>query len=69
MVVGPSRAFLGYIAQVLPSLGEEAVLQVTLADLVPDARARAVDTDAAQVVKGDARHGRSHRARRRRPPR
>ena len=35
MVVGPSRAFLGYIAEVLPSLGEEAVLQVTLADLVP----------------------------------
>jgi DNA helicase IV len=55
MVVGPSRAFLGYIAQVLPSLGEEAVLQVTLADLVPDVRARAVDTDAAQMVKGDAR--------------
>ena len=39
MVVGPSRAFLGYIAQVLPSLGEEAVLQVTLADLVPDVQA------------------------------
>jgi DNA helicase IV len=55
MVVGPSRAFLGYIAQVLPSLGEEAVLQVTLADLVPDVRARAVDADAVQVVKGDAR--------------
>jgi DNA helicase IV len=55
MVVGPSRAFLGYIAQVLPSLGEEAVLQVTLADLVPDVRARAVDIDTAQMVKGDAR--------------
>ena len=38
MVVGPSRAFLGYIAQVLPSLGEEAVLQVTLADLVPEVK-------------------------------
>ncbi len=40
MVVGPSRVFLGYIAQVLPSLGEEAVLQVTLADLVPEAKVR-----------------------------
>ncbi len=55
MVVGPSRAFLGYIAQVLPSLGEEAVLQVTLADLVPDAKVRAVESEAAQLVKGDAR--------------
>jgi DNA helicase IV len=55
MVVGPSRAFLGYVAHVLPSLGEEAVLQVTLADLVPDVRARGVDRDTAQVVKGDAR--------------
>jgi hypothetical protein len=55
MVLGPSRAFLGYIAQVLPSLGEEAVLQVTLADLVPEVTARAEDTVAAQLVKGDAR--------------
>jgi DNA helicase IV len=55
MVVGPSRAFLGYIAQVLPSLGEEAVLQVTLADLVPDAAVRGEDDEAAQLVKGDAR--------------
>ena len=55
MVVGPSRAFLGYIAQVLPSLGEEAVLQVTLADLVPDVKVRAVEPEAARLVKGDAR--------------
>jgi len=33
---GKCRRIEGYIAQVLPSLGEEAVLQVTLADLVPD---------------------------------
>jgi DNA helicase IV len=55
MVVGPSRAFLGYIAQVLPSLGEEAVLQVTLADLVPEATVARDDTPEAQLVKGDAR--------------
>ena len=55
MVVGPSRAFLGYIAQVLPSLGEEAVLQVTLADLVPAVAAGRDDTHEAQLIKGDAR--------------
>jgi len=55
MVVGPSRAFLGYIAQVLPSLGEEAVLQVTLADLVPEVNIARDDTPDAQLVKGDAR--------------
>jgi DNA helicase IV len=58
MVVGPSRAFLGYIAQVLPSLGEEAVLQVTLADLVPNVDVRGTDELRAQVVKGDARMAR-----------
>jgi DNA helicase IV len=58
MVLGPSRAFLGYIAQVLPSLGEEAVLQVTPADLVPDVAVRGVEDEAAQVVKGDARMAR-----------
>jgi DNA helicase IV len=58
MVLGPSRAFLGYIAQVLPSLGEEAVLQVTLADLVPDIALGGEDDDVAQIVKGDARMAR-----------
>ena len=69
MVVGPSRAFLGYIAQVLPSLGEEAVLQVTLADLVPEVKLpdakkkKAVESLAAELVKGDAAHGGGDRAR------
>jgi len=57
MVLGPSRAFLGYIAQVLPSLGEEAVVQVTIADLVPQVRVRADESLAVQRVKGDARMG------------
>ena len=35
LVLGPSRAFLRYIAQVLPSLGEEAVVQSTVSDLAP----------------------------------
>src|SRR6202011_6195970 len=36
LVVGPNRTFLRYIAQVLPSLGEHAVIQTTLGDLVPE---------------------------------
>jgi DNA helicase IV len=55
LVLGPNRTFLRYIAQVLPSLGEEAVVQTTLVDLVPDAPVRAADTRAAARLKGDAR--------------
>jgi DNA helicase IV len=55
LVLGPSRAFLRYIAQVLPSLGEEAVIQTTIADLAP--RVRVTGEDALEVgrLKGDAR--------------
>jgi DNA helicase IV len=55
LVVGPSRTFLRYIAQVLPSLGEEAVIQVAVADLVPSARATVTDPDEVQRLKGDER--------------
>ena len=55
LVLGPSRAFLRYIAQVLPSLGEEAVLQTTLADIAPRVKVRAVDPPAVRRLKGDAR--------------
>ena len=55
LVLGPNRTFLRYIAQVLPSLGEEAVVQTILSDLVPDAPIRAVDTPDAARLKGDAR--------------
>jgi DNA helicase IV len=55
LVLGPSRAFLGYIAQVLPSLGEEAVVQMTIEDLVPGVRVRGDEPIAVQRVKGDAR--------------
>ncbi|MGP0032128.1 MAG: HelD family protein [Acidimicrobiales bacterium] len=55
LVLGPSRAFLRYIAQVLPSLGEEAVLQSTLADLAPRTKIRAEDPWEVRVVKGDPR--------------
>jgi DNA helicase IV len=55
LVVGPSRAFLRYIAQVLPSLGEESVLQVTVLDLVSRMKIRGVDDPVAARVKGDIR--------------
>ena len=55
LIVGPSRTYLGYIAQVLPSLGEEAVVQVTLADLVPQVRVHAVEPDDVARLKGDPR--------------
>ena len=55
LIVGPSRTYLGYIAQVLPSLGEEAVVQVTLADLVPQVRVRSVEDDEVARLKGDPR--------------
>jgi DNA helicase IV len=55
LVVGPNRTFLRYIAQVLPSLGEEAVVQTILSDLVPDAPIRAEDPPATARLKGDAR--------------
>ncbi len=55
LVVGPNRAFLGYIAQVLPALGEVDVTQVTADELVGTVRIRAIDTPAAARVKGDAR--------------
>lgn len=35
LVVGPSQPYLDYVADVLPSLGEQRVLTCTLADLVP----------------------------------
>jgi DNA helicase IV len=57
LVLGPSRAFLRYIAQVLPSLGEEAVVQTTVADIAPKAKARVVEPMDVRRVKGDARMG------------
>ncbi len=55
LVLGPTRAFLRYIAQVLPSLGEEAVVQTTISDIAPRVRVRGVDDPLAARVKGDPR--------------
>lgn len=45
LVVGPHRPYLAYIADVLPSLGEEGVQLCTLRELVPGTDAVPVETD------------------------
>jgi DNA helicase IV len=54
LVVGPNRAFLDYIANVLPSLGERSVRQCTALDLcIPKVPITDVDDVAAARWKGD----------------
>ncbi|MDX3262287.1 UvrD-helicase domain-containing protein [Streptomyces sp. NPDC093228] len=55
LVIGPNASFLHYIEQVLPALGELAVKQATVDDLVAHVEVRGTDTAAAAVIKGDAR--------------
>src|SRR5487761_25788 len=55
VVVGPNLAFLSYIRNVLPALGELDVTQTTVADLVASTPVKAKETDEAAMVKGDAR--------------
>ncbi|WP_329400079.1 AAA family ATPase [Streptomyces melanogenes] len=63
LVLGPNRTFLHYIAQVLPALGEIDIRQSTVDDEVARGPVRAVDEEAAAVVKHDARMARVlHRA-------
>ncbi|MEU6813636.1 ATP-dependent DNA helicase [Streptomyces sp. NPDC046860] len=54
LIVGPNPAFLGYIGEVLPALGETGVLLATVGELFPGVRATAADTPQAAVVKGRA---------------
>ncbi|WP_052091140.1 HelD family protein [Modestobacter caceresii] len=55
LVVGPNRAFLRYIEQVLPALGEVEVDQATVASLTARVTVRAQDEPAVAVLKGDPR--------------
>ncbi|WP_245178795.1 HelD family protein [Streptomyces montanisoli] len=52
LIVGPNPAFLGYIGEVLPSLGETGVLLATTGELFPGVTATGTDTPAAAAVKG-----------------
>ncbi|MEU1535739.1 HelD family protein [Streptomyces fagopyri] len=54
LIVGPNPAFLGYIGEVLPSLGETGVLLATVGELFPGVKATAADTPRAAAVKGRA---------------
>jgi DNA helicase IV len=55
IVVGPNLAFLSYIRNVLPALGELDVSQTTVAELVASTPVKATDADEVAAVKGDAR--------------
>ncbi|MEV4109067.1 RNA polymerase recycling motor ATPase HelR [Nonomuraea sp. NPDC049695] len=45
LFVGPHQPYLAYVADVLPSLGEEGVQTCTLRDLVTEGAAAAIETD------------------------
>lgn len=56
LFVGPHQPYLAYVADVLPSLGEEGVQTCTMGDLVLEgATARAEDDPRAARLKEDAR--------------
>jgi len=55
LVIGPNRAFLSYIRNVLPALGEADVAQQTIPDLVATVPVKATDSGPTAQVKGDAR--------------
>ncbi|MTD13971.1 AAA family ATPase [Nakamurella sp. YIM 132087] len=52
LLIGPNRTFLSYIGQVLPSLGENAVVLSTLGDLFPGVSATAADRPEVARIKG-----------------
>lgn len=52
LLVGPSRIFLRYIEQVLPSLGETGVVSTTLGDLIPGTSATGAEPLEVAQAKG-----------------
>ncbi|MEU4328475.1 RNA polymerase recycling motor ATPase HelR [Nonomuraea dietziae] len=56
LFVGPHQPYLAYVADVLPSLGEEGVQTCTLRDLVAEGAAPAIETDPeVERLKSSAR--------------
>jgi DNA helicase IV len=55
LIVGPNTAFLSYISAVLPALGEVDVQQSTIDELIARAPVRTTDSEAATMLKHDAR--------------
>ena len=57
LFVGPHRPYLAYVADVLPSLGEEGVQTCTLRDLVPEGATAVVEPDPEVArLKADGGH-------------
>ncbi|HJP80505.1 MAG TPA: ATP-binding domain-containing protein [Pseudonocardiaceae bacterium] len=52
LVLGPSQVFLDYIGQVLPGLGEQAVVTSTVTQLRPDVKVSRTDPSEIAEVKG-----------------
>ena len=55
LVIGPNRTFMEYVSHVLPTLGEVAVEQRAVSELVDGVEATRADPSAVARVKGDAR--------------
>ncbi|MFE2294127.1 HelD family protein [Streptomyces sp. NPDC059452] len=55
LILGPNRAFLSYISEVLPALGETGVRQSTLDEEIARHPVGAEDSDAAAALKHDIR--------------
>ncbi|GAA1465549.1 RNA polymerase recycling motor ATPase HelR [Microbacterium thalassium] len=56
LFVGPHEGYLAYVADVLPSLGEESVRTCTVRDLVPEGRDAGLEADpGAARLKADVR--------------
>lgn len=52
LLIGPSQAFLRYIDQVLPALGETGVVSATIGSLLPGVSATALEAPEVAVIKG-----------------
>ena len=55
LIVGPNKGFIRYISAVLPSLGDEAVVQLPLTGLGPRVKVARVDPVDVRRLKGDRR--------------
>ena len=69
LVVGPNRTFMEYVSHVLPALGEGAVEQRAVGELVDGIEATVRDPQPVAELKSDLAPGRGDRPCGRAPPR
>jgi DNA helicase IV len=55
LVVGPNSVFMDYVSHVLPALGEDAVDQLAVVELVPGVPVTLVDSPEVERLKADPR--------------